>query len=167
MRFLSSALTATIAVAFISGCSNNSGAPGVSGPLPPLASGSQLGDASQNLTQSKGRVRQTASKNLYVADENGNDVTVYTSTGHYLYTIVIDVSKPDAILFDASQNLYAANLGYNAVYVYRPGQLNPSAGFLASCPNALAIRWHRGTPVQLGTGSSLVAKCAIPPQRRG
>ncbi|HEY2476116.1 MAG TPA: hypothetical protein VGI19_15115, partial [Candidatus Cybelea sp.] len=139
MRFLSSPLTATIAVTIIAGCTNNSAAPGGSGPLPQIDRSSQLGSFSQVAERTNTRVKPATSKNLYVADQNGGHVTVYTSTGRYLYTISVDLKEPDAIAFDASQNLYVADLGYNAVYFYPPGQLNPSKGIAASCPNALVI----------------------------
>jgi NHL repeat len=143
MRFLRSALTATIAATLISGCSHNSAAPGVSGALPPL-DGSQSNRSSHLIDPSKGLVKPATSKNLYVADENGNDLTVYTSTGNFLYKITDAVSGPDAIAFDAAGDLYVANLGhggyFNSVTVYLPGQLYPQYGFsLFQCPNALAI----------------------------
>lgn len=144
MRFLSSALTATIAVTLISGCSNNSAPPGVSAALPPLARGSQLGSFSQITERPNARVEPAASNKLYVADEEGNAISVYTSTGKYLYSITDQVRFPDAIAFDSKGNLYVANLGYGTGYgwvtVYFPGQTRYKyeLGDMP-CPNAIAI----------------------------
>lgn len=60
-------------------------------------------------------------------------------------TITKDVSAPDAIAFDASDNLYVANLTGGAkhtgsVTVYPPGDTTPSKPtILTSCPTAISI----------------------------
>jgi hypothetical protein len=139
MRFLTSALAATIAVTLISGCSGNSTAPSASGAFPPLSSQSQLA-RSQAVERPAMRANPSITQNLYVADRAGNAVTVYSSTGTYLHAITKDVSAPNAIAFDSAQNLYVAN-GNNTVTVYAPGKTAPfrtiSNGI--SVPMAVAI----------------------------
>lgn len=58
-------------------------------------------------------------QNLYVANQNGNNILVYNSSYVHEMTITANVSQPSGVAVDTIGNIYVLNRGNNSVTVYR------------------------------------------------
>lgn len=137
MRPFSLTISTAIALAVLAGCSNNGSAPAIpatsgAGQSPTVPAGSRTGAS---------RFGPGTAEDVFVADENGNAVSIYNTAGAYQYSIKAKdgVDKPDALTFDSEKNLYVANLGNGSVTVYAPGQTTPSDTIKTDCPTAIRV----------------------------
>lgn len=91
----------------------------------------QLGLRSLPLTITEGirtpdALAVDASGNLYVANLNGHNVTVYASGSTKPFRVITEgVSSPKALAIGPEGNLYVANLYQNSVSMYKPGESKP------------------------------------------
>jgi hypothetical protein len=126
------ALAICPAVAMLSGCGNNGGAqlaPAGAMEQNAVQSGLKvrLTGALQSVATSSKSLRATVGPNLYVANYDGNSVTVYAQgSGSVLRTISHGVYHPLALAFDGTLNLYVVNVPassgyYGDVTVYARG----------------------------------------------
>ena len=142
MRFLASALTATIAAGLISGCSGNPAGP-AGGGLPPQTSSQSALAVSRDQNQLSNPLITTASRDLYVADAADDTITVYNPQGTILVCSMsgpsAGINGPDAISFDAADSLYVANRNSSRVTVFRPCNNRPTQTIETGVSNPTAV----------------------------
>lgn len=80
--------------------------------------------------------------NLYVANQSGNKVLIFSPTYALTKTITAGIDKPTGVALDNQGNIYVANEGNNTVTQYGPGGLQNKGGTLVNGivnPQAIAI----------------------------
>lgn len=140
MRSLISTLTATVAVSLLAACSGNAGSP--SAALPSTGAQGHFVSLTPLDKQAAGHPSPDTTNNLFVADENGNDVTVYDHALNLLAgQTITGLHAPDSLAFDSSGNLYVSNQSTNNITRYFGTTLNLTINSTAKCPikNPVAI----------------------------
>jgi DNA-binding beta-propeller fold protein YncE len=92
---------------------------------------------------SPGGIALDAIGNLYVANERGNDVTVYAPDSNTPSLTIGGINDPESPIVDAAGNLWVCNRGGQAgIYEFSPGQTTPSqhiTGSLIRVPTQMAF----------------------------
>lgn len=133
MRSLISTLTATVAVGILAACSGNAGSP--SAALPSTTAQGRFVSLTPLNKQAAGHPNPDTTSNLYVADETGNEVTVYDHTLSLLSSQTITgLSSPDSLAFDSSGVLYVSNRTANDIARYTGTVPKPLIKSTSKCP---------------------------------
>jgi hypothetical protein len=133
LRSLITTLTATVAVGFLAACAGNAGSP--SAALPSTGGQGRFVSLTPLEKQGAGHVGPDTSYNLFVADETGNDVTVYDHALNLIPSQTITgLHSPDSLAFDSSGNLYVSNATANDVTRYFGTTLNLTISSSGKCP---------------------------------
>ncbi|HEX4013431.1 MAG TPA: hypothetical protein VHX17_05990 [Candidatus Cybelea sp.] len=146
----------------------------VSSAAPPSANGAYLRASAtysgtnnpclQSNAVCSGTMRIGVRQILAVANSNANDITMYVNGANLpLTTVQNAVSMPQALTFDATGNLFVANLP-GSVTVYAPpyGAVSTSIGTGINHPQALAVDSRGDLFVANGSGSNTVTVYSPP-----
>jgi sugar lactone lactonase YvrE len=98
--------------------------------------------------------------NLYVANESGNNVAVFSPAYAFLKakTMTANVSHPTGVAFDGAGNLYVANLGSQSITQYSPtGVQNTGATITQAVSNPQAIAIDGIDNIYVDNGYSTVS----------